>query len=173
MISLKDKVLRSKRLEYRLLCEEDKPALKAILADRSVTAPAGFLPAKTDAEFDVFFSLLTQYNTAVAILKGGDLIGYIRVNRYVSDQGEYVGKSCVGAGFVIGKAYQNHGYATEALECMTDYLKGIFDHCFADHFKENIPSRRVIEKCGYKFLEPYSMFFEELGEEKTCLSYVI
>ncbi|MBQ7714462.1 MAG: hypothetical protein IJT70_01180 [Clostridia bacterium] len=54
MTGLKNKTLRSKRLEYRLLCESDKKRLSELLADRSVTEPAGFLPAETEEEFDGF-----------------------------------------------------------------------------------------------------------------------
>ena len=52
------------------------------------------------------------------------------------------------------------------------YLKGIFDFCFADCFLDNGASRRIIEKCGYKYFETYTMFFRALNEEKTCDSFV-
>ena len=172
MIGLKDKILRSERLTYRLLEEKDKAPLHRLLLDRSVTEPAGFLPASAPSEFDAFFKSLTQYNTGIAILKDNTLIGYIHVNKYRSDDEEYRNKSCVSTGFVIGKEYQNQGYATETLTAVTEYLKSVFDYCFADHFEGNIPSKRVIEKCGYRYVEEYSLFFDELGRRMTCLSYV-
>ena len=172
MIGLENQKLQSKRLTYRLLEEADKDALREILADKSVTEPAGFRPAGSQEEFDDFFATLTRYNTGVAILLNGTLIGYIHVNRHISEQPECCGKTGVSTGFVIGKAYQNHGYATETLETITAYLKQTFDFCAADHFVGNEPSKRVIEKCGYRYLETYTMLFEGLGEEKTCLSYI-
>ena len=36
----------------------------------------------------------------------------------------------------------------------------------------NEASRRVIEKAGYRYVGRYAMFFEALGREMTCLSYV-
>lgn len=172
MISMENKTLRSARLEYRILNEEDKTALRAILANGSVTAPAGFMPAKSNDEFEAFFTSLTVHKTAIAILREGTLIGYVRVNRYVSDDAQYEGKNCVSTGFVIGSTYQKQGYGTEMLAFITKYLKTLFDFCFADCFEGNEASRTVIERCGYKFTEKYTMFFEELNEEKTCLSYV-
>lgn len=172
MIGLENRTLRSKRLTYRLLDAADKEALYEILSDKSVTELAGFLPADSEARFDAFFAELTQYNTGVAILCGETLIGYIHVNKCNSDLPEYIGKKCVSTGFIIGKKYQNQGYATETLATVTAYLKQTFDYCFADHFMDNEPSRKVIEKCGYKYLEKYTLFFEELGKEMTCLSYV-
>ena len=172
MIGLENKTLKSKRLTYRLLDATDKEALYELLSDKIVTEPAGFTPAASKAEFDEFFAELTQYNTGIAILSGNTLIGYINVNKYISDFPEYSGKKCVSTGFVIGKSYQNQGYATETLETVTSYLKQSFDYCFADHFEDNEPSKKVIEKCGYRYFEKYTMFFEKLGKEITCLSYV-
>ena len=171
MIGLEGKTLRSERLTYRLLTPADKPALRALLSSPDVTAPAGFFPAKTDAEFDEFFATLTQYHTALAVLLGDTLIGYIHVNRYHAD-GEYAEKYCVDTGFVIGKAYQRHGYGTEMLRTVTAYLKTKFDFCFADHFEDNEPSRRVILNCGYRYVDRYTCHFDALGCDKTCLSYV-
>lgn len=172
MIGLENRILQSERLTYRLLVVSDKEALYEILSDKSVTEPMGFMPADSNAKFEVFFTELTRYNTGIAILRGEVLIGYIHVNKYVSDLPDYSGKKCVSTGFVIGKKYQNQGYATETLETVTAYLKQTFDYCFADHFMDNEPSKKVIEKCGYHYLEKYTMFFEELGQDMTCLSYV-
>ena len=172
MIGLEGRTLKSQRLTYRLLDEADKGALHEILSDKSVTEPAGFMPAETEAGFDEFFDGLTRYDTGIAILRDGALIGYIHVNKYVPELPEYNGKKCVSTGFVIGKEYQNQGYASETLGTVTLYLKQSFDFCFADHFEGNEPSRRVIEKCGYRYFDRYTMFFDGLGKEMTCLSYV-
>lgn len=83
-----------------------------------------------------------------------------------------VGEKGVSIGFVIGKKYQNHGYATETLKTLTAYLKQMFDFCVADHFVGNDASKRVIEKCGYRYIEEYTVFFDELGKNMICLSYV-
>ncbi len=172
MIGLQGEMLRSARLTYRLLDDGDRTALAALLRDERVTAPAGFLPAASDAEFDAFFAQLTAYNTGLAVLCDGGLIGYIHVNRYRADLPELAEKSCVSTGFVIGEAWQRKGYGTEMLLTVTDYLLGRFDACFADCFEGNDASMKTIEKCGYRYLENYTIYFEELGEEKTCRSYV-
>lgn len=172
MIGLEGKNIRSERLQYRLLRQEDRPALRIILKERQVTAPAGFLPAQDDEAFDVFFQDLTRYQTAIALLLEGVLIGYCRVNRYRPDVPGYEQKTCVSTGFVIGKEYHGQGYGTEMLRTVTGYLLQQFDACFADCFAENEPSRKTIEKCGYRFAEEYTLYFDELGEEKRCFSYV-
>lgn len=170
MIGMEGKTLRSERLTYRLLDPSDKAALGDMLSDRSVTEQAGFLPPE---DIESFFETLTANDTALAVLRDGELIGYIRVNKYVPDHPDYKDKVCVSTGFVINKKYHGKGYGTEMLKTVTEYLKSRFDLCFADHFKGNEPSKRVIEKCGYKYFEEYTMYFDELGREITCCSYVI
>lgn len=173
MIGLEGKQLHSARLTLRLAVAQDKAALWKLLQDGTVTKPAGFLPITTSEEFDHFFSELIAYHTGVTILAGNVVIGYVRVNKEVLEQPEFADKSAVGLGFVIGKPYQKQGYGTEMLEIMTDYLLDRFDYVVADHFVGNEASGRLIEKCGYQFLEEYSMVFDHLGpEEKKLRSYI-
>ena len=173
MIGLEGKRLHSQRLTLRLVQPEDGPALRELLRDPEVTRPAGFAPLETQEAFDVFFAGLMAYNTGITILAGDRVIGYCRVNKEELEQPEYADKKLAGLGFVIGKPYQNQGYGTEMLKTITAYLKERFDYCVADHFVENIPSQRVIEKAGYRYLEDYSMTFQHLNDERKYLkSYI-
>lgn len=171
MIGLEGKTLSSERLRYRLMQSSDKVTLSELLSDAEVTRTAGFLPAKTQKDFDDFFAALTMYNTCIAILLDEKLIGYIHVGKYKTELPELSGKFCVGLGFVIGKEYQNKGYGTETVKTVTDYLLSRFDCCFADCFAENKASAKVMEKCGYTYVEDYTMYFKALREEYTCHSY--
>lgn len=173
MIGMENRELHSERLTLRLIAPGDAQALWEILCDPEVTKPAGFLPIETEEEFESFFSGLTAYHTGLVILAGDTVIGYCRVNREQLDIPEYADKNLVSLGFVIGKPYQNQGYGTEMLKTITAYLKEWFDYCVADHFVENLPSQRVIEKAGYRYLEDYSMPFKHLnGEWKHLKSYI-
>ncbi len=173
MIGMENRELHSDRLTLRLVQRQDAQALREMLRNPEVTKPAGFLPIETEEEFESFFSGLTAYHTGMAILAGDTVIGYCRVNKEQLEQPEYADKKLVSLGFVIGKPYQNQGYGTEMLKTITAYLKERFDYCVADHFVENVPSRRVIEKAGYRYLEDYSMTFQHLNEERKHLkSYI-
>ena len=173
MIGMENRELHSDRLTLRLVQRQDAQALREMLRNPEVTKPAGFLPIETEEEFESFFSGLTAYHTGMAILAGDTVIGYCRVNKEQLEQPEYADKKLVSLGFVIGKPYQNQGYGTEMLKTITAYLKERFDYCVADHFVENVPSRRVIEKAGYRYLEDYSMTFRHLNNERKYLkSYI-
>ncbi|MBQ7714461.1 MAG: GNAT family N-acetyltransferase [Clostridia bacterium] len=99
------------------------------------------------------------------------MIGYFHVNDYVPDDEEFRAMKCIGVGIVIGKGYQGNGFGTEALTFLTEHLLKHYDICFADHFKENLPSKIMIENSGYSYLEDYSIYFEEFGREIICSSY--
>ena len=62
MIGLEGKTLSSERLRYRLMQSSDKVTLSELLSDAEVTRTAGFLPAKTQKDFDDFFAALTICN---------------------------------------------------------------------------------------------------------------
>lgn len=173
MIGMENRTLNSQRLTLRLVEPRDAKALWELLRDPEVTKPAGFLPILKEEDFETFFSGLIAYNTGLAILAGDTVIGYCRVNKEQLEQPEYADKKLVSLGFVIGKPYQNQGYGTEMLKTITAYLKERFDYCVADHFVENEPSHRVIEKAGYHYLEDYSMTFQNLNDERKYLkSYI-
>lgn len=173
MIGLEGKTLHSARLTYRLLANNEKPALAKILSDEALTEPAGFHVAKDAAEFDSFFDSLTAYHTALGIFLKNALIGYVHVNKEISDDPQLRDKPCVSVGFVVGTQWQHNGYGSEMLEAVTAYLLTRFTACYADCFLDNEASRKTIEKCGYRYVEDYSFFFEALGEERTCHRYVM
>lgn len=161
--------LRSERLEYRRFTDADRAAVRAIVSDGSVTEPAGYAPITCDAEFEKFFTALREDGCAVVLR--GEVIGYFRVFEEDTES-EYAGKSCVGVGFVLARRYHGSGYGTEMLRFLTARLKRQFDFCFADAFTDNPASNRVITKCGYRYTEDYCMYFDGLGREITCRSYV-
>ena len=174
MIGLQGVTLHSERLTYRIIRTEDKEYYRAMLSDEAVTRPAGFPPPVREPEFDAFFEGLMQAGGGITILREEHPIGYLRVYpERVDSESEFAGKICVGVGFLIDGRYHGCGYGTEMLRTLTAYLKSRFDYVFADAFIDNPASNRVITKCGYRYVEDYTMEFEELGERKTCHSYVI
>ena len=171
MLGFEGKRLESERLCYRLLQYGDREKLMRILSDPDVTRPAGFMPPASAFAEDKFWNALTEYDTAVAVLRGDEIIGYLHVNPYRMG-GEFEGKSCVSVGFVIGRAYQRHGYGREMLSFLSAYLRRRFDCVFGDCFDDNTPSRKTLISCGYRFVEGYTMFFHVLCVEKKLICFV-
>ncbi len=164
---------RSKRLTFRLLDERDKPALYRILQNPAVTEPAGFKAITTAYEFERFWRTHTDKKSCLAILLEDMCIGYYNIYRYKTDLEKYRYSNNAEIAFLIGEDYQRNGYAAETLATLDKYLLTMYDTVWADYFIGNTASERTIEKCGFRFVEEYDMFFEELGEEKKVASNVL
>ncbi len=78
-----------------------------------------------------------------ALLWDGQVAGYI--GSWVQDGEQEVG-------YWLGREYWGHGIATEALRQLLREIptRPLYAHVV----KHNIASRRVLEKCGFKMLEP-------------------
>lgn len=86
------------------------------------------------------------YRWGIELKKTNNLIGMIDVVNYINNDPVI--------GYVLGKAYWNNGYMTEA-------LKAILDKLFCDGYsrilieadERNIGSNRIIRKNGFKFIK--------------------
>lgn len=87
------------------------------------------------------------FQWAIEIKATKELIGTISLFDIKHDlnQGEI--------GYCLGRAFWNHGYATEALKAVIKYafMENGFNSLVATHLIENPASGRVMEKCGMKY----------------------
>ena len=58
-------------------------------------------------------------------------------------------------GYVVSKDYWGRGLMPEAVKAVIDYCFSVlgFDYLLCGHYAWNRQSRRVIEKCGFRFLK--------------------
>ncbi len=80
-----------------------------------------------------------------------------------------------GIGYVLSKAYWGQGLMTEAVKEVIRFCK---DECSLDaltigHFVENERSRRVIEKCGFKFVKTSECESKQLQKTFTTREYIL
>jgi RimJ/RimL family protein N-acetyltransferase len=73
-------------------------------------------------------------------------------------------------GFNIGLKYTRHGFASETLHALIEYVKEIglhetFGHCF----ENNIASIRTMEKCGFQNLGRTGRNFQDNNELKFII----
>jgi len=78
-------------------------------------------------------------------------------------------------GFVLSKDYWGQGLVPEA-------AKAVIDYCFTnlgleaitcEHFKINNQSRRVIEKCGFKYVEDGTYYSNPLQQHFDEMRYIL
>ncbi len=98
------------------------------------------------------------------LLKNGINIGYVQL--VPIEEGFEVG-------YHIGKEYTNNGYATEALiEFLREImLKMNLDYVYGICVSENIASKKVLEKSGFK--KEYEGIGEYQGESRQIAKYVL
>jgi len=75
-------------------------------------------------------------------------------------------KKSVGIGILIAEnAFRKKGFATEALNLVTDYCRNELNlvNLFCNIQKENTSSIRLFEKCGFQFIEERVLFANKVN----------
>ncbi|WP_225046566.1 GNAT family N-acetyltransferase [Lacticaseibacillus kribbianus] len=139
---------QSERLILRSPRPEDWPGYLALVQSEQAMAWGGFgyQRAQTEAEaIESFakFYLPADAGSAAVILKAtGQLIGVMTMSK------QWLGTwEC---GYLFHPDFWHHGYATEALRLELDYLFNVqfAPYVYAEYVRENVASRRVLERVG-------------------------
>ena len=152
-----------KNIMIRDLSMKDLDDFYEYASDPLVGPNAGWkpVPSKTIAKNVLTSRIVSKEVYAIALKEDGKLIGTISL--YHNGLRPY--KFIRQLGFSIGSKYFNLGYTTEACKLIIDY---IFKHTDCDlievgHHSNNIPSKRVIEKSGFRYdgrLRKYKKLFD-------------
>lgn len=162
------KNMETERLIINNICESDKYAyFKNIANNKNIlkTFIDKYVENYEDFSFDRYLKRPDVY--AIRLKNDGLLIGVILIVE--ENKGE------VEIGYAIGEEYWNKGYTTEATKCFIDYLfnERKFKKVTAAFFKDNIGSKRVMEKSNMKYSHEEYEAMEYLGEKKTLVYYYI
>ena len=78
-------------------------------------------------------------------------------------------------GYVLSKAYWGMGLIPEAVGKVLEYCFENLDleAVTVGHFKSNDQSRRVIEKCGFRFVKTDTFEAKQLGKAFENLNYIL
>lgn len=94
---------------------------------------------------------------------------------WANDEEEYKDLKIKEIGYVLSKAYWGQGLMAEAVKSVIDYC---FTQLDADaltcgHFSTNNQSKRVIEKCGFKFIKHSEFYAKQLQRSIDDLKYIL
>ncbi len=151
-------ILRTKNLVLRESIEDDVEDFVRIYSEPGMTDYTEELYKDPGEERNY----IKEYREKVYAVQGFGIwtVLHKKTGRVIGRAGlsARAGFEGVEVGFVIEKAMQNKGYATEAVSAVTKLAGKLeFDRVFAIVIPENLPSVRVLEKCGYR------------PESRTCL----
>lgn len=79
-------------------------------------------------------------------------------------------------GYWLGECFWGKGYATEALQAMIAYSSEKLEltRLLAGVYQENIPSQKVLGKCGFRHQSTIEHFFSQpTGETHTLMLYAL
>ena len=139
------------RLILRGFTPYDAPALFEYARNPHVGPNAGWKPHASLAESQHIVDMFIREEQvwAITLLDSGRLIGSIGLEQ----NGTHANPAVRAMGYALDEAYWGFGYATEAARRVLAYafeVKGL-DLVSICHYPFNDRSRRVIEKCGFRY----------------------
>lgn len=113
---------------------------------------------------------------AIVYKENNKVIGSLGLhNSWANDESSYSHLKIKEVGYVLSKEYWGNGLMPEAL---TEVIKFCFNTSNLDalticHFSSNNQSRRVIEKCGFKFVKQSKYFAKQLDLTLDDIKYIL
>ena len=141
-------VMDTPRLRIRPMYAADVPALAEWMPDPSIYAYWGKGPGKTDRNPGLLFERpekpVKSFYLGIEEKTSAKVIGDLWVYRIENDR-------MASVAIRLAPAFQGKGYGTEALSAMTGFCfsNTELQRLQAEADVRNIPSQRMLEKCGY------------------------
>jgi len=113
---------------------------------------------------------------AIVYKENNKVIGSLGLHKsWADDDSNYANLKVKEIGYVLSKDYWGQGLMAEAVKevirfCFEDYK---LDALTVGHFSFNNQSRRVIEKCGFKFVKNSEFYAKHLGETYEDKKYIL
>lgn len=167
--------VESDNLLLKLFSNDDQEDFYEYTSTPGVLEMTGWIHNKNRSESNKTLSKLIENKNVFAIVlkEENKVIGHISVNE--EDDEKLPDKQMVEIGFVIGKKYWNHGYATEVARLIINYCfnKLKIDSIIGGHLENNIQSKKVLMKLGFKAYDTYTWKFEISKKELLVYNYIL
>jgi len=168
-------VLTTDRLTLRPWRESDLADFYEYASVDGVGQMAGWNPHRNAEESKEILSRFIAGKKVFALEYRGKVIGSLGVEKYREDlypeldalQGREIG-------YVLSKAYWGQGLMPEAVRAVINWLFHVekLDFIICGHFVRNNQSRRVIEKCGFRYIKTVE-FETRFDTVETCWDYIL
>ena len=155
-IDITNTVLTTDRLTLRPWRESDLNDFYEYASVDGVGQMAGWNPHRNVEESRAILSRFISGKHVFALEYQGKVIGSLGVEEYSEKnypeldalQGREIG-------YVLSKAYWGQGLMPEAVKAVIAYLFDVvgLDFVMVGHFDWNGQSRRVVEKCGFRYIK--------------------
>lgn len=153
-IDIRGVVLKTERLVLRAFEELDLNDFYEYAKVDGVGECAGWKHHESIEESKRILNMFIAEHRTFAVVLNGKVIGSVGIEKSCKEyEKDFSGKNLNEIGYVLSKNYWENGYATEAVAAVVSYcFKNLnCDMLTCGHFMNNDRSRRVIEKCGFKY----------------------
>ena len=170
--------IETDRLLLRAFTEADVDDMFAYASIPGVGEMAGW-PHHTSKEVTkIVISSFFKTKDVFALFHKGDkkVIGSLGVHSAWTDKDEeFKHLKAKNIGYVLSKEYWGQGLMPEAVKAVIEYGFNVLglDAFSIEHFMENIQSRRVIEKCGFKFVKTGVYYADQLNKNFDEMRYIL
>ena len=174
-IDLSHVILTTPRLVLRPFRETDLEDLYEYARVDGVGQMAGWLPHQSIEESRMVLGMFIEGKKTFAIEYEGKVIGSLGIEEYSEEnypeldalQGREIG-------YVLSKAYWGQGLMPEAVKAVIAWLfrEVQLDFIICGHFDWNSQSRRVIEKCGFRYIKTVE-YETRFGTVENAFDYIL
>ena len=174
-IDISEIVLKTERLTLRPWRQEDLDDFYEYASVDGVGQMAGWLPHESKEVTQMILDSFISGKKTFALELDGKVIGSLGVETY--DPEKYLELAALqgrSIGYVLSKDYWGQGLMPEAVKAVQEYLfenVGL-DFLLISHFVWNGQSRRVIQKCGFGYLQQ-SIHETRYGTKEPTLEYIL
>ena len=168
-------VLQTERLILRPWHQEDLDDFYEYASVDGVGQMAGWLPHESKENTQTILDSFIGGKKTFALELDGKVIGSLGIETYdpekYPDLAPLQGRSI---GYVLSKDYWGQGLMPEAVKAVQQYLFETvgLDFLLISHFVWNGQSRRVIQKCGFQYLQT-SIHETWYGTKESTLEYIL
>ena len=177
-IDLSNIVLETDRLILRAFREDDLKDLYNYASVPGVGEMAGW-PHHTSIEVskEILNSFLKNKEVfALEHKTDKKVIGSLGIhNSWANEDEKFKDLKVKKIGYVLSKDYWGQGLMPEAVNKVLDYAFNMLglDAISCEHFKDNLQSKRVIEKSGFKFVKEGKFTSNSLGKTFDEMEYIL
>ncbi len=148
--------MESTRLLIRRMEKVDEASFVSGIADRALRIAYGFPADMEDAVSAKIFERFSGLNNSYSLVekKTGTMIGFLLEVEPELPENLRTGLPEKGRtlAYAVFPAYQRKGYMLEALQAVIPELfrKAEAEYIHCGHFEENVPSRELLRKLGFR-----------------------
>ena len=168
-------ILITERLILRPWRESDLADFYEYASVDGVGQMAGWNPHRNVEESRMILGSFIKHKNTFALEYKGKVIGSLGIEEYCEEnypeldflQGREIG-------YVLSKAYWGQGLMPEAVKAVIDWLfnEEKLDFIIVGHFDRNAQSRRVVEKCGFRYIKT-TKFETRYDTVENSLEYIL